>query len=188
MPLYFLFLSQNFLTPFKKLNEHYQFGEIFFTQEELWSFFRNELANISLEEPLRELLSKIKTKNVLKRQVLIDLNFLVKNRLDYLIYTSRISKIKLLLPYLQKETIDFSLQIPNKYLIKGLQQKSILRKAFEGKLPQEILNQEKEGLSPPLDYIKKLIFSIPQCELYTNGMKIWLILNLVNWYEGLGKK
>lgn len=193
--------------------EHYKFGDIFLNKQELKVFFNQKSNVIDLAAPLKAVCSKILTRDVLKRQVLIDLHFLVKNRIDYLIYPSKICKVELFLPFLDKKFIDFVVGIPSAYLIKGKQQKYILRKTFQDKLPQEVINRGKEGFSPPFslwyeankefvirklimsirlgipkDYIKYLISIIPKSVCRDNGMKIWLILNLVSWHNSIHNK
>lgn len=192
--------------------EHYRFGEIFLDNKELIKFFGEDKHDIDLAAPLKDLSRKINIDDVLKRQTFIDLNFLVKNRMDYLLYSSKIYKAKIALPFLEKNFVDFAIKIPSKYLIKGAIQKYILKKAFENKLPREIVYREKEGFRPPFkiwyatnkdfvlgkliksvglgipkDYIKYLVSIIPKSDDYRIGMKVWIILNLVCWHKGMDK-
>lgn len=189
--------------------QHYRFGEIFLTEKDIEQFFGKYPSHIALTEPLKNIADRIKTKDILKRQLLIDLNFLVKNRVDYLICSSKTCEVNLILPYLDKEFVNFAVNIPGKYLIKNHEQKYILKKSFENKLPRAVINRSKEGFKPPFelwyqqnkkfvirklvksvklgipkDYIKHLISTIPRCYDYQSGMKIWLVLNLVCWHEG----
>jgi len=126
-----------------------------------------------------------------------------------LVYAAQGNNLNIMLPFLGKDFVKYSVQIPSKYLIdkKGLQ-KSILRLAFKDKLPRRILTQKSEGFTPPfklwyyknleyvtkkliksknlgisMDYIKHLIHSYKQANDYALGMKIWLIINLVSWQE-----
>ncbi|MGD0335606.1 MAG: asparagine synthase-related protein [Candidatus Omnitrophota bacterium] len=190
--------------------EHYKFDEMFFSKEELKLFFNQEDKVTDLTAPLKAIRSRISIQDTLKKQVIFDLNFLVKNRIDYLIYPSKICKVKLSLPFLEKNFVDFAVNVPSNYLIKGSQQKYILRKVFQDRLPREILSREKEGFTPPFKlwyetniefvmrqlamsitlgipkgYIKYLISMIPKSNRYQIAMKIWLVLNLVSWHNGL---
>lgn len=189
--------------------EHYRFGEIFLGEQGLEFLFDKKCGNIKLERPLENIINKIKTKDLIKKQVLLDLNFLVKNRVDYILYAAKASGINISLPYLDEDFVDFAIRIPSKYLIRSsLQQKYILKKAFKAKLPQVILIKKGEGFTPPFklwyyenekyvitklvkskrlgistDYIKKLIYGRNKDNSYEMGMKIWLLLNLGSWYE-----
>lgn len=202
--------------PYSKLNnllkakskypnfEHYSFGEIFLTQKEAEHIEKG----VELSKPFKDVADKILEKNVIKRQILLDLNFFVKNRVDYIISSAESNNINILLPFLDKDFVDFSLKIPSELLIKNLNQKYILKKAFQNRIPDEILNRAKEGFTPPFkewfssnkefviknllkscklglpkNYIDYLIKKLEFSEDYEIGMKIWLILNLVIWHE-----
>ncbi|MBW2091462.1 MAG: asparagine synthase C-terminal domain-containing protein, partial [Deltaproteobacteria bacterium] len=82
-------------------------------------------------------------------------------------------------PFLDNELVDFTTTIPTKYLINGswvhpktndinLSGKYIFRRAMEGILPREIIENRKQGFSAPdqswymqhlVKYIKKIILS-----------------------------
>jgi len=53
-------------------------------------------------------------------------------------------------PYLDNEVIDLALAIPSDLKLRGGTRKWILRKAFEGRLPKQILRRGKEGFSMPM--------------------------------------
>jgi len=189
--------------------EHYKFGEIFLSEEELAMLFERNYNTIKLEFPLERVIKKIKVKDTVKRQVLIDLNFLVKNRVDYIVYAAKANAMDFKLPYLDKEFVNLAIGIPAEYLIiQPERQKYMLKSAFKNKLPREILDREREGFTPPFKlwyqnnakfvieklikskklgisevFIKHLIKHYRNLNDYEAGMKIWLILNLVSWYE-----
>lgn len=189
--------------------EHYRFGEIFLDEEELKMILGNKSQNIRLETPFKMIADKIAETEPIKRQVLLDLNFLAKNRVDYINYAAKVNNMNILLPYLNLEFIDFALRIPHKYLFsEKYQKKDILRQAFSNMLPKDILTQKKEGFTPPFklwyyinkefvaknlirtkkigistSYIKYLLNNIKISNNYDIGMKIWLLLNLSSWYS-----
>jgi asparagine synthase (glutamine-hydrolysing) len=63
---------------------------------------------------------------------------------------SMASSLEARVPYLDNEVIDLALAIPSDLKLRGGIRKWILRKAFEGRLPQEILQRGKEGFSMPM--------------------------------------
>lgn len=193
------------------LYEHYRFGEILLSNEELKIAFGKKAQDINLAEPLKNVADRITIDDSVKRQVLIDLNFLVRNRVDYVYYAAKVGGVDVLLPYLDQKFVDFSLKIPSAYLFaKDHQQKYILRQAFQNKLPEWVLNRKKEGFTPPFklwyyknkefvirnllrtkrigipnEYIKYLILNIKNDVDYDFGMKIWLLLNLSSWMTAI---
>jgi len=189
--------------------EHYRFGEIFLDRDEADMLFEGKSNNIKLEDPFKQIANKIKTDDPIKRQVFLDLNFLVKNRVDYIIYAAKAAGVDIRLPYLDGQLVRFAVRIPTKYVTAHPEQpKYILKKAFEGKLPQSVLSKKSKGFTPPFkfwyrtnkefvilklirskrlglspDYIKRLIYSYKNNDNYVKGMNIWLMLNLVSWYD-----
>jgi asparagine synthase (glutamine-hydrolysing) len=63
---------------------------------------------------------------------------------------SMASSLEARVPYLDNEVIDLALAIPSSLKLRGGTRKWILRKAFEGRLPEQILQRGKEGFSMPM--------------------------------------
>lgn len=188
---------------------HYRFGEIFLNEQELDMAFDGSLNELQLDEPLTHIADKIKTDDPVKRQICLDLQFLVKNRVDHVVYAAKAAGVQTHLPYLHKQFVHFATGIPSHYLQNSsLPPKDMLRKAFAGKLPQSIVNRESEGFTPPFKlwyyknkefviqklaagkklgisakYIRYLAQSYRDSHVYEKGMKIWLLINLVSWYD-----
>lgn len=188
--------------------EHYQYGETFLTEKDLESIFTDTIL-IDLQKPVMEAKIKCHKRNLLKRQVCLDLNFLVKNRVDYILYAAKASNSLALLPYLDKPFVQTIAGISEKQLKDSSEiNKMPLRSAFNGKLPKSILNGKSEGFTPPFKdwyqdnfrfvikqlvkssnlgiskkYIKYLMENIKHSNKYLIGMKIWLLINLVSWQE-----
>ncbi|MBF0504812.1 MAG: asparagine synthase [Candidatus Omnitrophica bacterium] len=186
--------------------EHYKFDEIFLTKNEAHQYLGMDF---DLSAPLRSITKTIKTNDPIKKTILLDLNFLVNNRVDYILKSAAANKIKIILPYLDSALIDYALRIPSSYFIKDLEQKYILKKAFENALPKEVISQKKRGMTPPFldwylknrsfvlktmlkatklgvapEYIRYLTDNINRSNQYAYGMRIWLVLNLVLWSAG----
>lgn len=201
-------LTQKFLLP--KTNypdyEHYKYDEIFLTKNEAHKYLG---VDIDLTKPLKAVIDTIKANDPIKRTILLDLNFLVANRVDYILNAATANKITIILPYLNSRLVDYVLRVPSEYFIKNSEQKYILRKAFRGNLPPEVIVQRKKGLTPPFrewyaqnrsfvlktlrkapalgiapEYIRYLVENIGRSNEYAYGMRIWLILNLILWYDG----
>lgn len=201
-------ITQKFLLP--KTNypdyEHYKYDEIFLTKNEAHKYLG---MGIDLTKPLKAVIDTIKASDPIKKTILLDLNFLVVNRVDYILKAATANKITIILPYLDSKLVDYVLRIPSKYFIKNSEQKYILKKAFKGKLPPEVIAQRKKGMTPPFrewyaqnrsfvlktlrkapalgiapEYIRYLVENIGRSNEYAYGMRIWLILNLVLWHDG----
>lgn len=53
-------------------------------------------------------------------------------------------------PLLSKEILEYAPTIPDKYKVKGIETKYLLRRLAEKYLPAELINQPKRGFEPPL--------------------------------------
>ena len=188
---------------------HYRFGEVFLNEQELDMAFEGSLNGLQLDEPLAHIADTIKTDDPVKRQIWLDLQFLVGNRVDYVVYAAKAAGVQTHLPYLHKQFVHFATGIPSHYLQdSSLPPKDMLRKAFAGKLPPSIVKRKSEGFTPPFklwyyknrefvirklaqgkklgiatNYIKYLAQSYRDSHVYEKGMKIWLLINLVSWYD-----
>jgi asparagine synthase (glutamine-hydrolysing) len=87
----------------------------------------------------------------LDSQMRCDLHFyLAEDILPKIDAMSMASSLEARVPYLDNEVIDLALSIPASLKLKGGVRKWILKKAFAGKLPREILQRGKEGFSMPM--------------------------------------
>lgn len=186
--------------------EHYKYDEIFLTKNEAAHYLD---IHFDLAKPLKAMLNIIRSDDPIKKTILLDLNFLVVNRIDYILNAAAANKIKPVFPYLDKTLVYFALRISSEYFIKNDQQKYILKKAFNDKLPKQIISQRKRGMTPPFlewytanryfvlktlkqaqklcisqQYIQYLIKHMNCSNQYAYGMRIWLLINLVLWHAG----
>jgi asparagine synthase (glutamine-hydrolysing) len=84
-------------------------------------------------------------------QMRCDLRFyLAENILPKVDAMSMASSLEARVPYLDNEVLDLALAIPSALKLRRGTRKWILRKAFEGRLPPEILSRGKEGFSMPM--------------------------------------
>ena len=53
-------------------------------------------------------------------------------------------------PFLDHKLVEFAARVPTKLLVRGLRAKALLKRAFEGLLPREILYRRKVGFTVPV--------------------------------------
>lgn len=109
-------------------------------------------------------------------------------------------------PYLDHRIVEMAFSAPDDWLLRGWRGKYLLRKAFENRLPKDILYRRKKGFTPPLaewfrrelrPFITDKRFSIDFInqqgfeELFHRHLKgegdmslpLWSILTLNAWYQ-----
>lgn len=120
-------------------------------------------------------------------------------------------------PFLDHRIVELAMNIPQDLRMKNMVQKHILKKAVEGKVPDNIINRKKQGFGTPLmhwlyekeetDFLKDKVMSssLMQAEYfnekYVNGLfekhqqkkgeysfQIWNIVTLALWYDTWLKK
>ena len=64
--------------------------------------------------------------------------------------TSMLNSLETRAPFLNKKLWDFTMQLPENYLIKGANKKHILKKAFEEYFPAGFLDKSKKGFGIPV--------------------------------------
>ncbi len=70
-------------------------------------------------------------------------------------------------PFLDHTFVDFTATLPNRLKIKGREKKYILKKAFAGILPDQILYRRKQGFGVPLaDYLRAELKDFAEKELF----------------------
>jgi asparagine synthase (glutamine-hydrolysing) len=60
------------------------------------------------------------------------------------------NSVELRVPYLDHRIIDFMASVPSKFKIRGLNEKYLLKKIFEGSLPKEITYRPKNPYRAPI--------------------------------------
>lgn len=64
--------------------------------------------------------------------------------------TSMLTSLECRAPFLNKEIWNFTNQLPDNYLINGLDKKHILKEAFKDYFPKDFLNKSKKGFGVPV--------------------------------------
>jgi asparagine synthase (glutamine-hydrolysing) len=87
----------------------------------------------------------------LTNQIRCDMRlYLPENILPKVDLMSMATSLEARVPYLDNDVIDLALSIPGDLKVRGGVRKWILKAAFAGRLPPQILNRGKEGFSIPL--------------------------------------
>ncbi|HPN85247.1 MAG TPA: asparagine synthase C-terminal domain-containing protein, partial [Victivallales bacterium] len=110
----------------------------------------------SSAEYLRELSYNLKIDNSIERYSALDMDtYLNGDILAKLDIASMASSLEARSPFLDYRVAEFAASLPMRLKQKGSSRKHILRKTFQGVLPEKILNREKKGFGVPLaDWFK----------------------------------
>ena len=125
--------------------------------------------------------------------------------------TSMLASMECRAPFLTRELWNYTLSLPDEYLLKGNDKKMILKKAFENEFPEQFLEKSKKGFGVPvgdwlrqgmrnelLSYIddkfleeqdifdiqniKKIVFNHLN-SVEDNSFKIWTFYCFQKWYK-----
>jgi asparagine synthase (glutamine-hydrolysing) len=164
--------------PNEKLPSH------IFSQEQYY-FSEGEIFNSLLKEPsgFRSIFladySGIPT-NAAERQALFDIEFYLKN--DLLVKLDRASMYSSLecrSPLLDQHIVEFAMQLPFDYKVKGSSNKYILKQLLSEYLPENLVNRKKWGFSIPLkNWLRKELRYL--LDDYVN-QKITDDIGIFNW-------
>ena len=70
--------------------------------------------------------------------------------------TSMLASIECRAPFLTREIWNYTLSLPDEYLLKGNNKKMILKKAFENEFPEQFLEKSKKGFGVPVgDWLRQ---------------------------------
>lgn len=171
--------------------------------------FLNKLGKHDSFGSMKELYTSFKSKNKLDIydwMTAADLQYrlpdLLLARLDRMMMAASVEGRN---PFLDVKVMEFAMKIPPELKTKNNQEKYILKKAFEGILPDEIIYRQKDSFTVPLSQLFKNgthrdlsitaihkfnnetgIFSkefISQLQNDQRSSEFWNITNLALWYE-----
>jgi asparagine synthase (glutamine-hydrolysing) len=162
---------------------------------------------------LKEALLNIpKEKDILNQMLYLEMKyFLTDHNLNYTDKMSMATGVEVRVPFLDKELVEFSLQIPTHLKMNGITTKYILKKVMEKYLPHEVIYRSKSGFGAPVrkwiledmdhiiqDYLSKTdiekrnIFDFKQVQKLINDNKagsidasytIWALLSIESWMK-----
>lgn len=90
------------------------------------------------------------TQDALSRNLAFDWRYtLAENDLPKVRGTGRLAGVDVGFPLLDQRLVDFSLQLPARYKLKGLQLRWFFKEALRGFLPDEIIRKKKQGFGLP---------------------------------------
>ena len=70
--------------------------------------------------------------------------------------TSMLASMECRAPFLTREIWNYTLSLPDEYLLKGNNKKMILKKAFENEFPEQFLEKSKKGFGVPVgDWLRQ---------------------------------
>jgi asparagine synthase (glutamine-hydrolysing) len=120
-------------------------------------FFSDEcIAALSLYDPIEELAARLPrsfySRNLLSKAQVLEMEIFLSN---YLLSSQgdRVAmahSVELRHPFLDFRVMDFSFKIPAKWKVKGLHEKYILKKAFQGLIPERITKRAKQPYRAPI--------------------------------------
>jgi len=128
---------------------------IWTSRSDLIKLFSKDASFIAKEAdplvPMRQHLSQLEATDDLDRMLSLEQRFFLTDH--NLLYTDKMSMAKgveVRVPLLDKELLDFSRKIPNKWKQKGFTGKWILKKTMESYLPKNVIYRPKSGFGVPL--------------------------------------
>jgi asparagine synthase (glutamine-hydrolysing) len=134
--------------------EHFGWTEIFRAsgKERLYSpWFWNEVGKRPLAERFTNAYADAGTRGDLERFLYVDQHTHLLD--EFLVKVDRLSmahSLEVRPPFLDPRLVEWALQIPFHYKLKGFTTKYILRRLMKGRLPDAILNGAKKGFAPPM--------------------------------------
>ncbi len=112
-------------------------------------------ANTNIEDSLHfahGYFDRTPSHSVLNRMLYVDTKTWLPD--DLLIKADKITmanSLELRVPLLDHKVLEFAARLPQEYKVKGFTTKRILKEAFEGRVPKEILDRKKTGFPVPVE-------------------------------------
>ncbi len=101
-------------------------------------------------DPTRELFARVGNQSQLNQMLYVDTKTWLPD--DLLIKADKITmatSLELRVPFLDHQVLEFAATLPPEFKVKGRATKRVLKRAFQGRVPQEILNRRKTGFPVP---------------------------------------
>jgi asparagine synthase (glutamine-hydrolysing) len=137
---YYYSRSSNPQTPFIQRREE------FYTED-----FRREVDPERSLEFVRQCFSQVEGQNSLNKMLYVDTKTWLPD--DLLIKADKMTmanSVELRVPFLDHKVLEFAARLPTSYKLRGLTTKYILKKALDGRVPQQVIKRKKAGLPVPL--------------------------------------
>ncbi|MDN3641070.1 asparagine synthase (glutamine-hydrolyzing) [Lutimonas halocynthiae] len=172
--------------------------------------FKDDLrSNLDLIDPFirhRQLHNNFKHFDLLQELLYTDMNTMLPDQyLEKVDRATMANSLEVRVPFLDNDLAAYVMSLPSKYKIQGKEKKYLLKKAFAGIVPDNILYGPKRGFSVPFQYwlrtsMKDYMFdTIKSTNIYSDevekmmvdhvngrrdyGYILWKLLNLSIWYR-----
>jgi len=170
---------------------------------------KNKLKNINPFQRYQYFYNKFKKLDPVNRALFTDMNIILPD-----LYFEKVDRatmansLEVRVPFLDNELARYAMSLPSKYKVRGKEKKFLLKKAFEGVVPNKILYGPKKGFGVPFQYWLRtsmkdfMLDNIRSSEIYNNdiellmqehisrkkdnGMILWKLLNLSLWLKKSG--
>jgi asparagine synthase (glutamine-hydrolysing) len=100
---------------------------------------------------VQRLFGKVSGQSVLNQMLYVDTKTWLPD--DLLVKADKMTmanSLELRVPLLDHEVLEFAAKLPDYYKVKGMATKRVLKKAFENRIPREVIERRKTGLPVPL--------------------------------------
>jgi asparagine synthase (glutamine-hydrolysing) len=118
-------------------------------------FLKDNLAQVIPFNPLKifqdYLLQIPQEKDILNQMLYLEMKFfLADHNLNYTDKMSMATGVEVRVPFLDRELVEFSTQVPTHLKLKGMTTKYLLKKVMEKYLPHEVIYRPKSGFGAPV--------------------------------------
>jgi len=140
--------------PIEKLKEGIRLSllpkETFYSEARK-NYYKPEITKKILSEELKKCLSKTNG-NLVEAVRLMDISFytLSDNFLTKVDRASMINSLEVRCPFLDYRLIEYSMKLPTKYKVGLFHEKTFFREIISRFLPKKIINNKKQGFTPPI--------------------------------------
>jgi len=170
---------------------------------------KGKLKNINPFQRYQYFYKKFKHLTPVNRALYTDMNIILPD-----LYFEKVDRatmansLEVRVPFLDNELAEYAMSLPENYKVRGKDKKYLLKKAFDGVVPNKILYGPKKGFGVPFQYWLRsslkdfMLENIRNSEIYNddiehlmqehishkkdNGMILWKLLNLALWLKKSG--
>ncbi len=166
--------------------------------------YRDKLIEVNPFKYHLSLHNKFKNMDLLQELLYTDMNIILPDQyLEKVDRATMANSLEIRVPFLDNNLVDYVMSLPSKYKVYGKEKKYLLKRAFEGVVPDKILYGKKRGFGVPFSYWLRSSMSdfmreeIISSSIYTedilkvidehisgerdHGFLLWKILNLSMW-------